>query len=57
MTNFIGKAFNPVNVWENSVETYTFKTVVDQNDKAVRFNDGSAARIVDGRVQGYKESK
>ena len=53
MTNLIGKRFHPVSVFTDIVDVWTQVSVVEQNEKAVRFDDGKSARIVHGEVIGF----
>lgn len=60
MKNLIGKKYNPVDVWNNSVDVYTELTVTEQNEKAVRFNNGTSARTNpkdQNKVLGFVEVK
>ena len=46
MNNLIGKKFYLVDVWTSEiVDVFAELTVVQQNEKAVRFDDGSTAYI------------
>lgn len=53
MSTLIGKKFHGVNPYTDELEVYKEKTVVSQNDNAVKFDDNTTARVINSEVVNH----
>ncbi len=53
---FLNKQFNPVDVFTNKVDVYKTLTVVEEKKDAVKFNNGTSARVVAGKIINHKQA-
>ena len=56
MTTLIGTKYNPINPYTGAVDIYTELTVIAEKPHAVKFSNGASARIMDGKIQGFRKA-
>ncbi|AUR83995.1 hypothetical protein NVP1046O_70 [Vibrio phage 1.046.O._10N.286.52.E3] len=56
MSTLTGKKFHEGNPYTEELDVHIVKTVVSQNDRAVRFDDSSSARVVNSEVVNHVPS-